>query len=385
MKNKRVLVAMSGGVDSSVAAAILNEAGYEVIGATMKVWPKELCGKEKEKACCSLKDIEDARKVSRVLGIKHYVLNLEADFQKNVIDYFVKEYLAGKTPNPCIVCNEKIKFGSLLKKAIGLGCNFIATGHYARIEMEPTRANARGSLGGILSPPLVSVAGECINGSYGLRESVDKAKDQSYVLFCLKQSQLKKILFPIGNFTKDDIRRKAKELELNIYDKPDSQEICFVPDNNYSDFIKKYRNIKPQKGNIIDRSGKALGNHMGFWNFTIGQRRGLGIAAKEPLYVTEIRPKHNIIVVGAAEDVKKKRFLVKKINWLAKDTEKEKDLEVKIRYNHKKAWAYVKDLGGNIAEVDFKEPQSAITPGQAAVFYDGEYVSGGGWIDKILS
>ncbi|MEK7867750.1 MAG: tRNA 2-thiouridine(34) synthase MnmA [Candidatus Omnitrophota bacterium] len=357
MKNKRVLVAMSGGVDSSVAAAILNEAGYEVIGATMKVWPKELCGQEKEKACCSLKDIEDARKVSGVIGIRHYVLNLESDFRKNVIDYFTDEYLSARTPNPCIVCNEKIKFGSLLKKAIGLDCNFIATGHYARIE---------------------------INGSYGLRESVDKAKDQSYVLFCLKQSQLKKILFPIGNFTKDDIRRKAKELELNIYDKPDSQEICFVPDNNYSDFIKKHRNIKPQKGNIIDRSGKALGNHMGFWNFTIGQRRGLGIAAKEPLYVTEIRPKHNIIVVGAAEDVKKKRFLVKKINWLAKDTAKEKELEVKIRYNHKKAWAYVKDLGGNIAEVDFKEPQSAITPGQAAVFYDGEYVSGGGWIDKVL-
>nr|MBU1328229.1 tRNA 2-thiouridine(34) synthase MnmA [Candidatus Omnitrophota bacterium] len=357
MKNKRVLVAMSGGVDSSVAAAILKEEGYEVIGATMKVWPRELCGQEKAKACCSLKDIEDARKVSRALGIKHYVLNLEADFQKNVIDYFADEYLSARTPNPCIVCNEKIKFGSLLKKAVGLDCNFIATGHYARIE---------------------------INGSYGLRESVDKAKDQSYVLFCLKQSQLKKILFPIGKLTKNDVRNKAKELRLNIYDKPDSQEICFVPDNNYSNFLKKHRNIKPQKGNIIDKSGKAIGNHMGFWNFTIGQRRGLGIAAKEPLYVIEIRPKHNIIVVGNAEDVKKKRFLVRKINWLVKDAKKEKELEVKIRYNHKKALACVKDLGGNIAEVDFKEPQSAITPGQAAVFYNGGYVSGGGWIDKVL-
>ena len=348
---------MSGGVDSSVAAAILKEADYEVIGATMKVWPKELCGLEKQKACCSLKDIEDARKVSGILGIRHYVLNFEADFRKNVIDYFADEYLSARTPNPCIICNEKIKFGSLLKKAEGLGCDFIATGHYARIEA---------------------------NGSVRLREAMDKAKDQSYVLFCLKQSQLKKTLLPIGKLTKNEVRRKAKELGLSVCDKPDSQEICFVPDNNYSDFIKKYRNIAPQKGSIIDASGKLLGQHMGFWNFTIGQRRGLGIAAKNPLYVTEIRARDNIIVAGNAEDVKKKRFLVKKVNWMAKTAKKERNLEVKIRYNHKKALASVRDLGGNKAEIDFKEPQNAITPGQAAVFYDGEYVAGGGWIDKVL-
>ena len=348
---------MSGGVDSSVAAAILKEAGYEVIGATMKVWPKELCGREKQKACCSLKDIEDARKVSGILGIKHYVLNFEADFRKNVINYFTDEYLSARTPNPCIVCNEKIKFGSLLKKAEDLDCDFIATGHYARIET---------------------------NGSVRLRESIDKAKDQSYVLFSLKQNQLKKILFPIGELTKSEVRRKARELGLSICDKPDSQEICFVPDNNYSDFIKKYRNIVSQKGSIIDVSGKALGQHMGFWNFTIGQRRGLGIAAKAPLYVIEIRPKQNVIVVGNAKDVKKKKFLVKKVNWLVKDLEKEKELEVKIRYNHKRAAASVKDLGGDKAEIDFKEPQDAITPGQAAVFYDGEYVAGGGWIDRVI-
>ncbi len=348
---------MSGGVDSSVAAAILKEAGYEVIGATMKVWPKELCGREKQKACCSLKDIEDARKVSRILGIRHYVLNFEADFRKNVIDYFTDEYLSGRTPNPCIICNEKIKFGSLLKKAESLDCDFVATGHYARIET---------------------------NGSIRLREAIDKAKDQSYVLFCLKQSQLKKILLPIGKLTKNEVRRKAKELGLSVCDKPDSQEICFVPDNNYSDFIKKYRNIAPQKGSIIDASGKLLGQHMGFWNFTIGQRRGLGIAAKEPLYVTEIRPKDNIIVAGDAKDVKKKRFLVKKVNWMVKAAKKERNLEVKIRYNHKRALASVKNLGGNKAEINFKEPQNAITPGQAAVFYDEEYVAGGGWIDKVL-
>jgi tRNA-specific 2-thiouridylase len=357
MKNKRVLAAMSGGVDSSVAALILKEEGCEVVGATMKIWPKELCGQEKQKACCSLKDIDDARKVSRQLGIKHYILNLEADFKKAVIDYFADEYLSARTPNPCIVCNEKVKFGSLLKKAEVLDCDFIATGHYARIET---------------------------NGSCELREAVDKAKDQSYVLFSLKQSQLKKILLPIGKFTKNEIRAKAKEFGLSVCDKPDSQEICFVRDNDYAGFIKKYKNIKSLRGNIMDTSGKILGHHEGFWNFTIGQRRGMGIAAKEPLYVTEIRPEENIIIVGNAKDTKKNRFIVKKINWIIKSAEVKAKLEVKIRYNHKKALASIKNLDGNSVEIDFKEPQNAITPGQAAVFYDGEYVAGGGWIDKVL-
>src|SRR3989338_8358653 len=236
---------MSGGVDSSVTAAILKEAGYEVIGATMKVWPKELCGQEKEKACCSLKDIEDARSVCGKLGIRHYVLNFETDFRKNVIDYFAEEYLSARTPNPCIVCNEKIKFGSLLKKAQGLACDFIATGHYARIDRD--------------------------NDLCRLKESIDKAKDQSYVLFCLKNSQ----------------------------------------------------------------------------------RKGLGIAAKNPLYVTEIRPEHNVIVTGELKDVKGKRFLVKNVNWLIEGINKESGLEVKIRYNHKKSLAYIKDIGNKKAEVDF--------------------------------
>ena len=349
---------MSGGVDSSVAAAILKDRGYEVIGATMKIWPKELCGQEKEKSCCSLKDIEDARKVCKILGIRHYTLNLEEDFRRNVIDYFADEYLSARTPNPCIVCNEKIKFGSLLKKAQGLACDFIATGHYARIDRDDDLCR--------------------------LKESIDKAKDQSYVLFCLKDSQLKKALLPIGELKKDEVRNKAKELGLDVHDKPDSQEICFVPDNDYSGFIKRYKNIKPRKGDIIDISGKVLGRHSGFWNFTIGQRRGLGIAAKNPLYVTEIRPEHNVIVTGELKDVKGKRFLVKNVNWLIEGINKESGLEVKIRYNHKKSPASIKDIGNKKAEVDFKEPQNAITPGQAAVFYDGEYVAGGGWIDKVL-
>ena len=358
MHRQRVLVAMSGGVDSSVAAAILKEENYEVIGATMKIWPRELCGQEKEKSCCSLKDIEDARKVCKNLGIRHYVFNLEADFKKNVIDYFADEYLSARTPNPCIVCNEKIKFGSLLKKAESLECGFIATGHYARIER---------------------------NGFCGLREAVDKAKDQSYVLFCLKSSQLKKTLLPIGGLKKDKVRDKAKELGLDVYDKPDSQEICFVPDDDYAGFIKRYRNIKPKTGNILDASGKVLGQHDGYWNFTIGQRRGLGIAAKNPLYVAEIRPKDNVIVAGESGSVKGKKFLAKNVNWLIKDLGETAELEVKIRYNHRKSPAFVKDVGANKAEVTFKESQNAITPGQAAVFYDGEYVAGGGWINKVFA
>jgi len=353
----RVLVAMSGGVDSSVAAAILKKEGYEVIGATMKIWPRQLCGQQKEKACCSLKDIEDARKVCNRLDIRHYVLNLENDFSKAVIDYFIDEYLKGRTPNPCIVCNEKVKFGSLLKKAESLSCDFIATGHYARID---------------------------VNGAYRLREAIDKTKDQSYVLFSLNPAKLEKILLPIGSLIKNNVRSMAKKLGLDIYQKPDSQEICFVPDNNYSDFLKKNRNIVPMKGNVVDVSGRVLGQHMGFWNFTIGQRRGLGISAKNPLYVVELRPGDNVIVVGDSTDVKKRRFIAKDVNWLNKDIRKEKIFEVKIRYNHKKSIASVRDIGSGRVEVTFKKPQDAITPGQAAVFYNGEYVAGGAWIDKIM-
>jgi len=347
---------MSGGVDSSVAAAILKEDGDEVVGATMKIWPKELCGREKEKSCCSLKDIDDARKVCKNLGIRHYVLNLETDFRKNVIDYFTKEYLSARTPNPCIVCNEKVKFGSLLKKAQALECDFIATGHYARIER---------------------------NSSCRLREAIDKTKDQSYVLFSLNKGQIKKILLPLGGLTKDNVRARAKQIGLHISGKPDSQEICFIPDNDYSGFIKKYCGLESKKGEVLDSSGKLLGYHQGFWNFTIGQRRGLGIAAKNPLYVIEIRAKENVIVAGGASEAKKKRFLIKGVNWLTEDIKKETELEVKIRYNHKKSPASIKDIGGGKVEVEFKEPQNAITPGQAAVFYDGEYVAGGGWIDII--
>lgn len=348
---KRVLAAMSGGVDSSVAAAILQKDGYDVIGATMKIWPSELCGKEGSKLCCSLKDIEDAKRVCDKLGIRHYVLNLEKVFYKCVIDYFVKEYLDGRTPNPCIVCNEKIKFGALMKKAEALGCDYVATGHYARIEK-----NSR------------------------LKEAADKTKDQSYVLFALTEKLLEKILFPLGDLTKNNVRSIAKDLGLGVHEKPDSQEICFVPNNDYASFIKEYCRIKDKQGDILDISGKVLGKHKGYWNYTIGQRKGLGISAPKPLYVLEIKPKENIVVAGEAGFVKKTRFIVKEAVWCNKEVFN-KELDVKIRYNHKKARAILKDLGKKRIEIEFKEAQNAITPGQAAVFYDGEYVAGGGWID----
>ena len=357
MAKKRVLVAMSGGVDSSMAAAILKNDGYEVVGATMKIWPKEHCGKSGKRPCCSLEDISDAKKVCDALGIRHYVLNFEKVFKEEVIDYFTREYMSGRTPNPCIVCNEKIKFGRLLKKAEELECDFISTGHYARIER---------------------------NGACKLRESVDKAKDQSYVLFSLNSAQMNKSLLPIGNLNKDDVRAKAKELGLGVYKKSDSQEICFVRNDDYVDFIKKHYGIKARKGDVVDLDGRALGSHDGFWNFTIGQRRGLGISNAKPLYVIEIMPEENRVAVGDISEVRRKKFTARNVSWCCRKSDAFFDADVKIRYSHKKASAIIKKLEDEKVEVEFKESQEAITPGQAAVFYDGEYVLGGGWIDKVI-
>jgi len=357
VKKKRVLVAMSGGVDSAVAASILKDKGYEVIGVTMKIWPKEHCARDTKRSCCSLQDIEDAKKTCFALEIQHYVLNFEEVFRKEVIDYFVHEYLAGRTPNPCILCNEKIKFGSLLRKAEELESDFIATGHYAIIEK---------------------------NGVSRLKESVDKVKDQSYVLFSLSNGQMERSLFPVGDLNKSNVRAKARELGFSLYNKAESQEICFIPDNNYSNFIKNYCGIETRKGDIVDSSGKVLGQHNGFWNFTIGQRKGLGISSRDPLYVVKIDPRNNIVVVGDFLEVKKKKFIVKGANWIYKKDAPHFEAWVKIRYNHKKAKAFLKTVTDRDVEVEFEEAQEAITPGQAAVFYEGEYVLGGGWIDTVL-
>ncbi|MEE8317722.1 MAG: tRNA 2-thiouridine(34) synthase MnmA, partial [Candidatus Omnitrophota bacterium] len=304
IKRKKVLVAMSGGVDSSMAAAILKGEGYEVIGATMKIWPKEHCVDHREKSCCSLQDIEDARKVCDILGIRHYVLNFEKIFQKEVIDYFTRGYLSGRTPNPCIICNEKIKFGALLDKAMGLGCDFVSTGHYARIEK---------------------------NGIHRLKESLDKTKDQSYVLFSLTTAQIEKALLPVGGLSKNKVRDKARMLGFSVYNKKESQEICFVPDDDYSGFIKKYCGVETKKGDIIDNSGKTLGIHNGFWNFTVGQRKGLGISHNAPLYVIEIDSKKNVVIVGGLSEIKKKRFVVGDVNWLFKKNKGDFETGVKIR------------------------------------------------------
>lgn len=360
MQNKRVVVAMSGGVDSSVAAALLKDKGYEVIGITMRLWPKSLCDSfTKERTCCSLSDIEDARRVSERLHIPFYVINLEKEFKEYVIDYFVQQYCEGKTPNPCIVCNEAIKFGSLLNKAQALGADYVATGHYARLYY-----NSK-------------------NKRFCILEGVDKKKDQSYVLFRLSQEQLAHTLLPLGGHTKDEVRKLAKRFKLPVCDKPDSQELCFVLDGNYNEFIKGRLNQKVTAGDIVDKDRNVLGKHKGLHCYTIGQRHNLGISVGRPVYVIDIDAEKNIIAVGDKRDLQKTGFTAFNLNWVSILSLNGKPVRVKakIRSNHPKQYAdIIKDA--DRVRVIFKSPQSAITPGQAVVFYDGETVLGGGWIEK---
>ncbi len=354
LTNKRVLVGMSGGVDSSVTAHLLKQQGYDVIGVTMKVWPQDCISRAEDK-CCGPSAIADARGVAHKLGMPHYVVDEADQFERLVIDYFSGEYRAGRTPNPCVMCNELLKFGNLWSKAAALGAGYIATGHYAIIEHR-----AAGPV---------------------LRKGRDVRKDQSYFLFSLSQAQLSRALTPLGAMIKPEIRDIARQLGLRVADKVDSQEICFVPGNDYKDFLRSHLGEgELHRGGIYNVDGEFLGAHDGIELFTIGQRKGLPGGSPKPLYVVDIDPETSRIIVGGEEELVREEFEVDRVNWLVRQEELPDDITVKIRYAHQGAQAELEPLGGRRARVKLRLPQRAITPGQAAVFYDGDRVLGGGWI-----
>ena len=354
---KKVVVGMSGGVDSSVAAYLLKEQGYDVIGVTMQIWQEEdVCTVEENGGCCGLSAVEDARRVAAALGIPYYVMNFREEFQKNVIDYFADCYVNGQTPNPCIACNRYVKWEALLKRSISIGADFIATGHYARVE-------------------------QLSNGRYALRRSATAAKDQTYALYNLTQEQLKRTLMPVGEYTKEEVRVIAEKIGLLVADKPDSQDICFVQDGNYAAFIEEHTGKKASEGNFVTSDGTVIGRHKGIIHYTVGQRKGLGLALGYPAFVLEIRPETNEVVIGTYEESLTTVVRAKQLNFMSVEDLKE-PLRVfaKIRYNHKGAWCTVERTKEDEVTCCFEEPQRAVTPGQAIVFYDGEYVLGGGTI-----
>src|SRR5437879_2519950 len=357
-KKLRVLLGMSGGVDSSVAGYLLREQGYDVIGVTMKVWPQDCISRSEDK-CCGPQAVADARAVAHSLGIPHYVVDEADQFERTVIDYFTSEYQAGRTPNPCVICNEKLKFGNLWGKAEALGCDYIATGHYAIIEHQEDRAV--------------------------LRKGADPRKDQSYFLFSLRQPQLRRALTPLGAMRKPEIRKIAHSLGLKVADKIDSQEICFVPGNDYKAFLRSHLGENEfHRGEIYDVDGNFVGEHDGIELFTIGQRKGLPGGSVRPRYVVDLDPETNRVVVGDADDLVADEFEIDRVNWhvVGKigDPGSSFEATVKIRYNHPGTHASVTPLENNRARICLHEPQRAVTPGQAAVIYNDDVVLGGGWI-----
>jgi len=355
---------MSGGVDSSVAAATLKEEGYQVLGATMQIWPLDEQADYADRlgSGCGTDAIEDAKKVASKLAIPHYVVNLRNIFTQKVITEFCHEYSLGRTPNPCISCNRDIKFGALLKRAKELGADFIATGHYARIEEDND------------------------TGRYLLKKGVDQRKEQSYFLYSLNQEQLRHSILPIGNLTKERVREIADELQLAVSAKPESQEICFIPDNDYPRFLKERIPEAAKPGPILDKEGTVLGEHKGILFYTIGQRRSLGISAREPLYVTAVNPEKNAIVVGKKWEVYGSELIAFRLNWIAIDKpEQPLAVSAKVRYLHQEAEAVVTPVDEDSVRVKFHEPQLAITPGQAIVLYHGDTVVGGGVIERTIN
>ncbi|MBI3882340.1 MAG: tRNA 2-thiouridine(34) synthase MnmA [Verrucomicrobia bacterium] len=348
---------MSGGVDSSAAAALLVEQGWDVIGITLKLWPQD-CVSRAEDKCCGPQAVTDARAVSHKLNIPYYLVDEAADFQKQVINYFAEEYRAGRTPNPCVMCNEKLKFGTLISRAQQLGAEKIATGHFARVERRD-------------------------DGRHLLKRGRDARKDQSYFLFTLKQDQLARSLFPLGELTKHDTREIARDCELKTADKEESMEICFVPDKDYGKFLQQAHLVEKHQGDIVDPTGRVLGQHDGIEFYTIGQRKGLGLSSPKPLYVIELDPKTNRVIVGDELLLERAEFTVERCNWIPFD-EPPASIEVmaKIRYNHPGTTATVTPQPNGAAKVRLHIPQRAITPGQACVFYQDDLVVGGGWIAR---
>jgi tRNA-specific 2-thiouridylase len=348
---------MSGGVDSSATAALLLEQGYDVLGITLKLWPQD-CVSRAEDKCCGPQAVTDARAVCHKLGIPYYLIDEAAEFQTRVIQYFADEYKAGRTPNPCVMCNQTLKFGRLISRADQLGAQYVATGHFARLEKS--------------NDPV---------GRTLLKRGRDSRKDQSYFLFSLRQDQLARALFPLGEKTKSDTRDVARHCNLKTADKEESMEICFVPDNNYGKFLQQAHLVEKHQGQIVDLQGAVLGHHDGIEFYTIGQRKGLGISSTRPLYVVELDPAANRVIVGDETALERDQFTVDRCNWIPFDLPPEElRVTAKIRYNHPGTSATLKPLPNGRALVTLDVPQRAVTPGQAAVFYQEDLVVGGGWI-----